>query len=115
MRWQVDSPPYAIANNNVRLPLSFRTVPATARHRDGTLHYNTHNVYGLTHAAATARALDALYQGEKRSFVLTRCAAVFSWRGCEPRGVVLPSNQLSCRWSFCGVVRLGGCALNPAE
>jgi hypothetical protein len=71
---QVDSPPYAIANNNVRLPLSFRTVPATARHRDGTLHYNTHNVYGLTHAAATARALDALYKGQKRSFVLTRCA-----------------------------------------
>ena len=81
---QVDSPPYAIANNNVRLPLSFRTVPATARHRDGTLHYNTHNVYGLTHAAATARALDALYKGEKRSFVLTRCALLRCMRNRTP-------------------------------
>jgi alpha-glucosidase (family GH31 glycosyl hydrolase) len=68
----VDAPPYAIANNNVRLPLSFRTLPVTARHYDGSLEYDTHNLYGLSQAAATSRALDAIYGGEKRPFVLTR-------------------------------------------
>lgn len=34
------SPPYAVANNNVRLPLSFRTLPVTARHHSGMLEYN---------------------------------------------------------------------------
>lgn len=69
---QVDAPPYAISNNNVRLPLSFRTLPVTARHYDGSLQYNTHNIYGLSQAAATARALDVIFDGRKRPFVLTR-------------------------------------------
>lgn len=71
---QVDAPPYSIANNNVRLPLSFRTMPVTARHYDGSLQYNTHNLYGLSQAAATARALHTLHDGAKRPFVLTRYA-----------------------------------------
>jgi hypothetical protein len=69
---QVDAPPYSIANNNVRLPLSFRTMPVTARHYDGSLQYNTHNLYGLSQAAATSRALHTLHDGAKRPFVLTR-------------------------------------------
>ena len=60
---QVDAPPYSIANNNVRLPLSFRAIPVTARHHDGALQYDTHNLYGLSHAAATYRALDTIYAG----------------------------------------------------
>ena len=60
---QVDAPPYSIANNNVRLPLSFRAIPVTARHHDGALQYDTHNLYGLSHAAATFRALDTIYAG----------------------------------------------------
>lgn len=60
---QVDAPPYSIANNNVRLPLSFRAIPVTARHHDGSLQYDTHNIYGLSQAAATYRALDNIYAG----------------------------------------------------
>lgn len=61
---QADAPPYAIANNNVRLPLSFRAIPVTARHYDGSLQYDAHNIYGLSQAAATHRALNAIYKGE---------------------------------------------------
>jgi len=60
---QVDAPPYSIANNNVRLPLSFRAIPVTARHYDGSLQYDTHNIYGLSQAAATYRALNSTYHG----------------------------------------------------
>ena len=60
---QVDAPPYSIANNNVRLPLSFRAIPVTARHYDGSLQYDTHNIYGLSQAAATYRALNSTYNG----------------------------------------------------
>ncbi len=74
---QVDAPPYSISNNNVRLPLSFRTLPVTGRHYDGSLQYNTHNLYGLSQAAATARALLTLHNGTKRPFVLTRSARHF--------------------------------------
>ena len=66
---KADAPPYAIANNNVRLPLSFRTLPTTARHFDGTLQYDAHNLYGLSQAAVTARALKRVFaakaKGEK--------------------------------------------------
>ena len=58
---KADAPPYAIANNNVRLPLSFRTLPTTARHFDGTLQYDAHNLYGLSQAAVTARALRRVF------------------------------------------------------
>ena len=60
---QADAPPYAIANNNVRLPLSFRAIPVTARHYDGSLQYDAHNIYGLSQAAATHRALNSVYKG----------------------------------------------------
>lgn len=62
--WQADAPPYAIANNNVRLPLSFRAIPVTARHYDGSLQYDAHNIYGLSQAAATFRALNTIYEGK---------------------------------------------------
>ena len=58
---RADAPPYAIANNNVRLPLSFRTLPTTARHFDGTLQYDAHNLYGLSQAAVTARAMRRVF------------------------------------------------------
>lgn len=59
-----------VTNNNVRLPLSFRTLPVTARHMDGSLQYNTHNLYGLSQAVATYKALRAFHR--KRPFILTR-------------------------------------------
>jgi alpha-glucosidase (family GH31 glycosyl hydrolase) len=104
---QVDTPPYAIANNNVRLPLSFRTMPVTARHRDGTLQYNTHNIYGLSQAAATSWALDELFEGRKRSFVLTRSTFIGSgghaahWTGDNA------ATWDDLRWSVVGVLEAG--------
>ena len=71
---QVDAPPYSIANNNVRLPLSFRAIPVTARHHDGALQYDTHNLYGLSHAAATYRALDTIYAGASPGSSPNLCA-----------------------------------------
>jgi hypothetical protein len=68
---RADAPPYAVTNNNVRLPLSFRTLPVTARHGDGSLEYDAHNLYGLAQAAVTARALARLAP-HRRPFVLTR-------------------------------------------
>lgn len=70
---QVDAPPYSIANNNVRLPLSFRAIPVTARHHDGSLQYDTHNLYGLSHAAATYRALDTIHAGPHPESTLNLC------------------------------------------
>ena len=67
---QADAPPYSIANNNVRLPLSFRAIPVTARHYDGSLQYDAHNIYGLSQAAATHRALNAIYKGETLSLAV---------------------------------------------
>lgn len=48
----------------MRLPLSFRAIPVTARHYDGSLQYDAHNIYGLSQAAATFRALNTIYEGK---------------------------------------------------
>ena len=64
------SPPFAISNGNERLPLSTHTMPVTARHSDGLLEYDVHNLYGLSEAVATHKAL-AVLTG-KKPFVLTR-------------------------------------------
>ena len=64
------SPPFAISNGNERLPLSTHTLPVTARHSNGLLEYDVHNLYGLSEAVATHKAL-AVLTG-KKPFVLTR-------------------------------------------
>ena len=62
--------------NNVwagrQLPLSYKTLPVTASHFDGTLEYNVHNLYSLYEVVATAAALQRLRN--RRQFILTRCA-----------------------------------------
>ena len=65
------SPPYAIHNGGEeRLPLDTKTMPVTASNLDGTLQYDTHNIYGLAEAKATHEALVAIKQ--TRPFILTR-------------------------------------------
>lgn len=66
------SPPYAISNANQQLNISSKTLAVTARHADGTLEYDAHNLYGYMEAVATARALRAI-RG-KRHFSFSRCA-----------------------------------------
>lgn len=49
-----------------------QTLPASARHSDGSLEYDVHNLYGLYMAIATTEAIKTIRQ--KRPFTLTRCA-----------------------------------------
>lgn len=57
-----------------QVDLSYKTLPVTATHFDGTLEYNVHNLYSLYEVIATAAALQRLRN--RRQFILTRCA----WR-----------------------------------
>ena len=71
-RLQYEDLPYAISHGNQRLPLGVNTVGVTARHSDGSVQYDTHNLYGLAEAAATAAAVAGITG--KRPFVLSRRA-----------------------------------------
>lgn len=44
---QVTNPPFNISNGNAGLPLGQNTAAMSVSHHDGTLQYNTHNLYGL--------------------------------------------------------------------
>lgn len=50
-----------------------QTLPVTARHWDGALEYDMHNLYGHSMALATHSALQAVTG--RRPFILTRRAA----------------------------------------
>ena len=54
--------------------LRAQTLPVTARHANGELEYNMHNLYGHTMATTTHAALQSV--NGKRPFVLMRCAAL---------------------------------------
>ena len=63
-------PPYKINNGNQQLNVSFKTLPVSAAHYDGSLEYNMHNLYSIYETIATADALQTL-RG-RRQFILTR-------------------------------------------
>jgi hypothetical protein len=44
---QVSNPPFSISNGNARVPLGQNTVAMSVSHHDGSLQYDTHNLYGL--------------------------------------------------------------------
>jgi alpha-glucosidase (family GH31 glycosyl hydrolase) len=67
---KLSNPAYAINNLQKRTPLGSKTLPVTAKHPDGQLEYNTHNLYGLAEAAATFDALKQI--NGRRPFVLSR-------------------------------------------
>lgn len=79
-------PPYSIHNLHNRLPLGSKTLPMTAQHVDGQLQYNTHNLYGLSEAAATHWALEQVTR--KRPFILSRFVAgsCCTCKGGQERG-----------------------------
>lgn len=66
-----------------QLPLSYKTLPVTASHFDGTLEYNVHNLYSLYEVVATAAALQRLRN--RRQFILTRCGAGCCGAACGCR------------------------------
>ena len=55
-----------------------QTIAVSARGLDGSLQYDTHNLYGLAWTLANFQALRAIRS--KRPFILTRCA-LLSARG----------------------------------
>jgi alpha-glucosidase (family GH31 glycosyl hydrolase) len=68
-------PPYSIAHGvrgAIKQPhaLGTKTIALSARGVDGELLYNTHNIYGMSEAAATHAALKSILG--KRPFILTR-------------------------------------------
>jgi len=81
---QYERPPYRISNGNTELRLGVNTIGMTARHADGALEYDAHNLYGLAESAATASAVASVTS--KRPFILSRCAHPRSRRlsaGCQ--------------------------------
>jgi alpha-glucosidase (family GH31 glycosyl hydrolase) len=64
------NPPYAISNSLSRLPLGFKSMSVLATHHDGSVEYNTHNLYGLSECLTTHDAVKEVTG--KRPFVLSR-------------------------------------------
>lgn len=69
-RFDPNDPPYAIDNDAKHDALDTGAIAPDAVHRDGTLDYDAHNLYGFSEAVATHNAL-ASVRG-KRPFVLSR-------------------------------------------
>jgi len=70
------NPPYKINNGGDYDPLYVKTLNMDATHVDGYYEYDVHNLYGLTEAIATHKALQTLKKGEQgqniRPFILSR-------------------------------------------
>ena len=65
------NPPYAINNRDSKAALNTKTLDMDAQHMDGSvLEYDAHNIYGLSEAIATNKALENLTK--KRGFVISR-------------------------------------------
>ena len=77
-------PPYAISNANTQLNISSKTLAVTARHADGTLEYDAHNLYGYYEAVATARALRSIRGRRHFSFSRRAPGAAASSVGFAP-------------------------------
>ena len=71
------APPYSINNGNKQLPISTKTIAATATHKSGEVEYNLHNLYGLQQVKATFEKLAELRQ--RRPFILTRWVPFGRW------------------------------------
>ncbi|KAL6973314.1 alpha-glucosidase [Sarracenia purpurea var. burkii] len=70
----LDNPPYHINNSGIHMPLSQKTVPASALHFNNITEYNAHNLYGFLECKATNAAL--VKETGKRPFVLCRSTFV---------------------------------------
>lgn len=71
-----DIPTYKINHEGTYEGLGYRTAAMTVKHYDGTIEYNVHNLYGLSEAIATNKAMTIVR--EKRPFVLSRSGFIGS-------------------------------------
>ncbi|KAJ7299627.1 hypothetical protein O6H91_Y189900 [Diphasiastrum complanatum] len=69
-----DYPPYKINNAASQRDLGGKTIATSAVHYGGILEYDAHNLYGMSEAMVTNRALQSVLQ--KRPFVLSRSTFV---------------------------------------
>lgn len=67
---QWSDPPYKMIRQGAYDNIGDKTIAMNVKHYDGTLEYNSHNLYGLSEAIATNEALKATRK--KRPFVLSR-------------------------------------------
>lgn len=63
-------PPYDVSNGNTRLPLGHNTAAMSAAHHDGSLQYDSHNIYGLQQAYVSHPVMASITG--RRPFVLSR-------------------------------------------
>jgi alpha-glucosidase/alpha-D-xyloside xylohydrolase len=71
-----DDPPYKIVRAGAYENIGDKTVAMTVKHYDGTIEYNSHNLYGLSESIATNEAL--VTARKKRPFILSRSTFVGS-------------------------------------
>jgi alpha-D-xyloside xylohydrolase len=71
-----DEPSFKINHAGGYEGLGYRTAAMTVKHYDGTIEYNSHNLYGLAEAIATNKAMTMVRN--KRPFVLSRSTFIGS-------------------------------------
>lgn len=67
---QWDDPPYKMKRQGSYENIGDKTIALSVKHYDGTLEYNSHNLYGLSETIATNEALKSIQK--KRPFILSR-------------------------------------------
>ncbi|CAG8526740.1 12337_t:CDS:10, partial [Dentiscutata heterogama] len=68
----LNDPPYRIDNGGARLPLDSLTLSMDARHANGFLEYDVHNLYGHMEAMTTWKVWTKRFGKGKRPFIITR-------------------------------------------
>ncbi|CAG8722124.1 17135_t:CDS:2, partial [Cetraspora pellucida] len=68
----LNEPPYRIDNGDARLPLDSLTLSMDARHANGLLEYDVHNLYGHMEAMTTWKVWNERMGKGKRPFIITR-------------------------------------------
>eukprot|EP00775_Hariotina_reticulata_P012669 gene12669-12796_t len=112
---KLSHPTYAINNLQQRTPLGSKTLPVTAKHPDGQLEYDAHNLYGLAEAAATFDALKQI--NGRRPFVLSRSTFAGSGRFAAHWTGDNAASWDDLRWSISGLLNsnMWGLALAGAD
>lgn len=95
---KLESPPYTPGMVSDELTLAHHTLCMSAKHANGQVHYDLHNLYSLSEAVATNHALRAVLQ--KRPFIISRSTfAGHGYWGSHWTGDIV-SDWDSMKWSI---------------